>query len=207
MGHPTSKKINTTSSTEAEVVGVHDNMPVVLWTRYFLQEQGYPLKPSILHQDNQSSVLLENNGRASIGKRKRHMNIRYFFLSDCVKRGHNVIRYFPNDDMIGDFFTKPLQGSKFRRFRIIIMNCSYGEYGPVNIDKILIPAASNKQENIYDDSNTHSKNRDKKSVESQECVVHVSDKNNIARKSTYAETVTHYVTPRVAPQIAIATHM
>ena len=55
------QKINTTSSTEAEVVGVHDNMPAVLWTRYFLQEQGYPLKTSILHQYNQSSILLENN--------------------------------------------------------------------------------------------------------------------------------------------------
>ena len=70
-----------------------------------------------------------------------------------------------------------------------------------------MPAASNKKENMDDDSNTHSKNRDKKSVESQECVGHVSDKNNIARKMTYAETVANYVTPRVAPQIAIATHV
>ena len=69
------------------------------------------------------------------------------------------------------------------------MNCSYDEYAPVEIDKILMPSASNKQENICDDSNTHSKNRDKKSVESQECVGRVSDKNNIARKNTYAETV------------------
>ena len=34
--------------------------------------------------------------------------------------------------MIGDFFTKPLQGAKFRRFRNIIMNCDYDELGPVN---------------------------------------------------------------------------
>ena len=87
------QKINTTSSTESEVVRVHDNIPAVLWTRYLIQEQGYPLKPSILHQDNQSSILLENNGRASSGKRTRHMNIRYFFVSDCIKRGHIIIRY------------------------------------------------------------------------------------------------------------------
>ena len=35
----------------------------------------------------------------------------------------------------------------------------------------------------------------------------INDKNNIARKRTYAETVANYVTPRVAPQIAIATHV
>ena len=70
-----------------------------------------------------------------------------------------------------------------------------------------MPAASNKQENIDDDYNTHYKNRDKKSVESQECVGRINDKNNIARKRTYAETVANYVTPFVAPQIAIATHV
>ena len=105
-GASNKQKINTTSSTEAEVVGVHDNIPAVLWKRYFLQKQGYPLKPSILHQDNQSSILLENNARASRGKRTRHMNIKYFFVSDCVKCGHIVIRYCPTNDMIGDFFTK-----------------------------------------------------------------------------------------------------
>ena len=207
MGHPTSKKINTTSSTEADVVGLHDNMPAVLWTRYFLQEQGYLLKPSIVHQDNQSSILLENNGRASRGKRTRHLNIRYFFVSDCVKRVHIIMRYCPTDDMIGDFFTKLLQGSKFIRLRNIIMNSSYDEYRPVNMDKILMPTASNKQENMGDDSNTQSKNRYKKSLESQECVGSINDKNSIARKRTYAETVANYVTPRVAPQIAIATHV
>ena len=34
--------------------------------------------------------------------------------------------------MIGDFFTKPLQGSKFRKFRNIVMNCEYDEFGPVD---------------------------------------------------------------------------
>ena len=87
------------------------------------------------------------------------------------------------------------------------MNCSYDEYGPVDIDKILMPSVSNKQENIGDDSNTHSKKRDKKSLESQECVECVSDKNNIARKKTYAETVANYVAPCVAPHIAIAPHV
>ena len=68
-------------------------------------------------------------------------------------------------------------------------------------------SASNKQENIDDDFNTHSKNRDNKSVESQECVGRVSDKNNIAWKRTSAETVANYVAPRVAPQIAMVPHV
>ena len=59
------QKINTTSSTEAEIVAVHDNMAAVLWTSYFLSEQEYQVKPSIIHQDNLSSILLETNGKAS----------------------------------------------------------------------------------------------------------------------------------------------
>jgi hypothetical protein len=39
--------------------------------------------------------------------------------------------------MIGDFFTKPVGGSKFRRFRNIIMNITHDEYGPVDVDELM----------------------------------------------------------------------
>ena len=35
----------------------------------------------------------------------------------------------------------------------------------------------------------------------------INDKDSIAQKRTYAETIANYVTPRVAPQIDIATHV
>ena len=35
-GSAKGQQINTTSSTEAEVVGVHESMPAILWMRYFL---------------------------------------------------------------------------------------------------------------------------------------------------------------------------
>jgi hypothetical protein len=73
-GTSTRQKLNTKSSTEAELVGVNDVMPQILWTRYFLEAQGYDIKDSITYQDNQSSILLEKNGRASSGKRTRHIN-------------------------------------------------------------------------------------------------------------------------------------
>ena len=48
-GSAKTQKINTTSSTEAEVVAVYENMPAIMWVRYFLDKQGYPLKPTTLH--------------------------------------------------------------------------------------------------------------------------------------------------------------
>jgi hypothetical protein len=133
-GNSTKQKINTDSSTVAELVAVHDTMPPILWTRYFLEEQGYPLQTSRVHQDNQSTMRMETNGRASSSKRTRHVNIRYFFVADCVDKGHIEVVYCPTDDMVADFFTKPLQGVKFRRFRNLVMNCEHDEYGPVNTD-------------------------------------------------------------------------
>ena len=65
------------------------------------------------------------------------MNIRYFFVTDVQKRQHITIEYCPTDDMIGNFFTKPVGGAKFRRFRSIIMNTSHDEYGPVDVDKLM----------------------------------------------------------------------
>ena len=66
---------------------------------------------------------LEKNGRASSGKRtSRHINIRYFFIADRIASGELSVSYCPTDEMVGDFFTKPVQGSKFRKFRDLILN-------------------------------------------------------------------------------------
>ena len=53
----TCQKINTRSSTEAELVAMNDVLPQVLWTHYF-EAQGYGTIDSIVYQDNQSAVLL-----------------------------------------------------------------------------------------------------------------------------------------------------
>jgi Reverse transcriptase (RNA-dependent DNA polymerase) len=118
------QKMNTRSSTEAELVGVNDMMSMVLWTRNFLESQGYEVADNILYQDNESAILLEKNGQKSSTKRTRHIEIRYFFVTDNVKRGRLRIEYCPTGDMIADFFTKPLQGSAFRKMVKTIMNIS-----------------------------------------------------------------------------------
>ena len=121
-GTSTRQKINTKSSTEAELVGVNDVMPQVLWTRYFLEAQGYSVRDSIVYQDNQSAILLEKNGKASSSKRTRHINIRYFFVTDRIAANEVSVEYCPTGDMVADFFTKPLHGSLFKKLRDQVMN-------------------------------------------------------------------------------------
>ena len=91
-------------------------------TNYFIEEQGYSLTDTIVYQDNKSTILLEKNGKFSSSKRTRHIEARYFFITDYVKKGKVNIQYCPTEHMVADFFTKPLQGSKFYEFRKIIMN-------------------------------------------------------------------------------------
>jgi hypothetical protein len=117
----TKQKLNTRSSTESELVGVDDMMPIICWTRYFLLSQGYGIIENLLLQDNRSSILLERNGRASSGKRTRHINIRYYFITDRVNMKEISIDWCPTKKMVADYMSKPLQGSLFRELRDYIM--------------------------------------------------------------------------------------
>ena len=116
------QRLNTKSSTEAELVGVDDGMPLVVWVRNFLIAQGFAVTDNVVYQDNQSAMLLERNGRASSGRRTRHINIRYFFVSDRIKQKELRVEYCPTEDMVADLLTKPLQGSLFRKLRRLLLN-------------------------------------------------------------------------------------
>ena len=118
----TKQKLNTKSSTEAELVGADDLANQILWTNYFLEAQDYDVKETVLYQDNKSTMLLLNNGKGSSTKRTRHLNIRYFFLCDRIANNDLKVEYCPTDEMIADYFSKPLQGMKFKKFRKAIMN-------------------------------------------------------------------------------------
>ena len=115
------QKLNTKSSTEAELVGVSDYLPYNLWARIFLQEQGYELKSNAIFQDNQSTICMSTNGRTSCTGNSRHINVRYFFVVDRVKKKEVKIKYCPTEMMIADYFTKPLQGKLFHTLRRLIM--------------------------------------------------------------------------------------
>ena len=71
-------KLNSKSSTEAELISVSNGINQVLWTKYFLEYQGYVVNSSTIYQDNKASILLERNGKRSS---KKELGLLIFDIS------------------------------------------------------------------------------------------------------------------------------
>jgi len=75
----------------------------------------------------------------SCGRNSRHIDVRYFFAKDRVDTEGIDIVYCPTEQMLADFFTKPLQGSLFRRFKAVFI-------GNAHISTLLeSPSATTKE--------------------------------------------------------------
>ena len=117
-------KCNTQSSTEMELISIHDKLPDIIWTRYFVECQGYDIVDEyIVFQDNMSSLLLEKNGRISSSKWTKHIKAKYFLIKDYYNSGEIDLCYCLTDVMWADVLTKPLQGKKFRDMCAFLQNC------------------------------------------------------------------------------------
>ena len=119
--HYRKQNMNTNSSTETEIVGVYDFLILLIWTQYLLNNQGYKIQNNIIFQDNHSSIKLENNSRILSSKRTRHINKMHYFITDRITKQEVSMELCPTLDITGDYFTKELQGSQFRRFCNIII--------------------------------------------------------------------------------------
>ena len=143
------QKLNVRSSCEGELVGIDDALPIILWTRYFIEAQGYTVDQNVLYQDNKSTILLANNGRWSSSKRTRHIKSRYFFIKDKVDSGEVEIAHRPTNEMWSDVLTKPKQGKAFRIDRSMLMNCCE-DYSDENARKETHPSLLAKHEGAVD---------------------------------------------------------
>ena len=116
----TNQKSKTRISTELKIVGVDEFMPGILWARNVLKDQHYGVTENIIFQNNRSALLLENNSKASIVNRKKHINI-IIFATGRIQKGEISVEWCPTNYMNGDLFTNPNPGSLLWRFRDLIM--------------------------------------------------------------------------------------
>jgi hypothetical protein len=64
------RKMNMQSSKEGKLVAVDD--AAILWTKLFLEAQGYDVEKNIVYQDNKSTILLETNSKKVQGNKPMH---------------------------------------------------------------------------------------------------------------------------------------
>ena len=67
---------------------------------------------------------MANNGRMSVGKNSKHINNRFFLITDKVAQGDLKIEHKGTDKIWGDVNTKPTQGKSFRVMRAEVMGVS-----------------------------------------------------------------------------------
>ena len=119
----TKQKCNTTSSTTAEINAVSDSLPYVMWHKRFLADQkqsfnGIPIgRETVMQQDNQAAIKMEEYGKASCSKRTRHLDIKYFYITNHIKNGNIRVEYCPSKKSTADYMTKAVQGSLFVKFQ------------------------------------------------------------------------------------------
>ena len=109
-----------------------DGMNFVMSVKLFIEQQVVNLpiklvtkklgaKPPVIQQDNTSRICLKADGKRSSIKRIRYINIRYFYVTNKVRSGNEVIVYHPTGKLVGDFLTKILNGTFAKNHCNIIM--------------------------------------------------------------------------------------
>lgn len=127
-GSSTKQKVNSRSTTEAELVCVDDKIAKVVWTKKFIESQGFKVNLNIIYQDNTSTIKLMNNGKRRPGKHTRHFDIRLFYANDLIGRDECTVKYCPTEDMWADYMSKPLVGKAYKKNRQCIMNIQPMQY-------------------------------------------------------------------------------
>ena len=99
---------------------------MVQWVQLLLLSQGVSIARNIIYQDNQLAELLVDIGKKSSSKQTRHLNIRYFLVTDAIARKECEIVWIPREGMYADYMTKAQVGAEFRCMRDFVMGAKSG---------------------------------------------------------------------------------
>ena len=107
------QKKNTGRLTISELIGTHDMVPEVLWTKYSAKALGCKVDHNVVMQDNESENRLLANGIFSRGSKTKHIKVKYFLATDLIKRGEIEVEYCPSKLMWANVYNKHKQGKNF----------------------------------------------------------------------------------------------
>jgi Reverse transcriptase (RNA-dependent DNA polymerase) len=114
----------STSSCEAEYIGMSTCCKQGQWIGQILRDMGFPeyigkdANMVEMRADNQGAIALTKNPH--LNERSKHIDISYHHIRDLEEQKRIKINYVPTTDMVADGFTKPLERVAFDKFKTML---------------------------------------------------------------------------------------
>lgn len=102
------------SSTEAEYIALSEACKSVIWLRRVCDELGINQETTKIYEDNSGAVRWASSTSSEDFSRRKHVDIRYHYVNQCIQEKHVRIVKVGTRDMRADFLTKPLSVQSFR---------------------------------------------------------------------------------------------
>jgi hypothetical protein len=118
-----SKKQSTValSTAEAEYIAIATALQELLWINQYLTELNLKdNETATLKSDNQAAIRIATND--TLHSRSKHIDIRYHFIREVVKRGEVELNWISTKAQEADISTKGLDGNTFKGLRDRIMS-------------------------------------------------------------------------------------
>lgn len=108
----------TTSSTESEHEVIFQLVKLLIWWRAYMEELGFKQrKPTIIFEDNQSTISLCENP-VKYSKQSKHYMLRIHFVHEHVATEETIeLEYLSTTEQIADLLTKALEKKPFTYLR------------------------------------------------------------------------------------------
>lgn len=115
------------SSCEAEFMAATAAACQAIWIRNVLNQiTDEEIGPVVLFVDNKSAIDLAKN--PVFHGRRKHINIRYHFIRECVDRGEIILKHISGEFQRADILTKAMTTLKFEKMRSLLgIGCLSGQ--------------------------------------------------------------------------------
>lgn len=74
--------------------------------------------PLVIYIVNRSTINLAKN--LVFHGRSKHIDIRYYFIRECVDRGENILKHVRTEEQRADVLTKAMSAIKFEKMRALL---------------------------------------------------------------------------------------
>jgi hypothetical protein len=109
------------SSTEAELLALHEAVKHIGWIADIYSELGFDVTPIDVYQDNKSAITICSHEVINYKGRSKFFNRKLFGIHEVVENNTIQLIHIGTEEMVADVLTKALAGNRFRKFSISLM--------------------------------------------------------------------------------------